>query len=470
MNNSEKRLDNTVIANIIKEDVKNKEFSCIYVFIGKHKSGFVRFFVNDRGKDDIDKWTSSDEIERNDDTVSAYWALFKSLCPDSFDKYKYKFIKAGRFPKFLWKSFRPSDEFNQEGCPIVSVDLLFYGVFLVYNDPSITFKEIEIKSIHQFIKYYVERDCSLKKESYNLYYRGQLAHWNLKPSLFREKAWVEKESKMNAQIICDRPKDFLDCRTTFEKLVKLKHFNQPSRLLDLTSNPLVGLFFACDCMTDDKTKSGIGIITEVYSKKDKEKLSETSDTVIMLSALSNAKRFDDICSVPKRCKFAIDGYSLIGEVSGNKCSQCKIEKKDRYNKKRVVITQKDKYINEIIHQCKMESGKELYWDDLCYGELNQCVLVIPSLNNNRIVQQQGCFIMCGLNPVSFNEPPKSYRQFFAKPRLENDSDSKWIHYYVLPDKLEEICKALSILGINKYFIYPDLDKDIDVKKWAILQD
>ena len=45
--------------------------------------------------------------------------------------------------------------------------------------------------------------------------------------------------------------DFYNSRSHFEKLVKMQHYQICTRLLDLTTNPLVALFFACEDATRD---------------------------------------------------------------------------------------------------------------------------------------------------------------------------------------------------------------------------
>lgn len=462
----------------VLEDIDEKDFCCVYLYTGKRNHGIIRYLINN-GKPDIHKWIISREIDRDGLSVTDIKEPLRELVrKNSGRELACKYINDNKFPDFFWKDIR-FIEANTCKENSHAISLSYRGVLLVKTDKTFSFEEI--KTVSQFIKYSIALSSSLNKNNRNLYYRGQLAHWDLNPSLFRKKEWVEHESELNAQIICDRPNDFADCRTTFDRLVKLKHYNQPSRLLDLTSNPLVGLFFACDCMVADATKSSIGMVVFAFSEEGKEKISVSSDTVTLLSALSNTKRFKGINSVPEECK-RISGEALPNENDSSKCNKCELIRErcnlkhdgletDEKTKNAEVHTvyqiERDNYMGELIHQCKKESGSELYWSDLCYGELNQCILVWPPLNNNRIVQQQGCFIMSGSNPLDLNKPPASLRNFFKYPVLDDKTKPKsfqWKRFFILPSNLEKILSELKVFGIDKYFIYPDLEKDIGVRK------
>ena len=337
-------------------------------------------------------------------------------------------------------------------------------IYFIYDSDN--FEPVSVKSVHDFLKEVYEYES----ETINRYFRGERASYQLIPSLFREKEWVENEMELNARVYNDRPGDFADCHSTFDKLVKLKHFVHPSRLLDISTNPLVALFFACGTRKEDR--NSVGVVLEAYSRKDEEKFSVSSDTVVMLTAMTNTKlkkRKIDITKNKGTDKKEIDedgkllltcknetqagiGYENICPKKNNKSCYYKCwPNKNEENAKKTTerpklndVLVKDswaqKYIGELCHQCKKE-GMSIYWDDVCFNELNQCILIHPPLNNDRIVRQHGCFIMCGMNPGNIYEPPESLYKFFRYPNDEASGGTKRKKakfYYILPGDDKEL--------------------------------
>lgn len=102
---------------------------------------------------------------------------------------------------------------------------------------------MKIKSLEEFIKRIKNRgEC---RSGYTRFYRGQFADKPLLPRVFREEYSVNNESLIFNEITNKNRDEFCMCRCTFDYLLKMQHDGVPTRLLDVTSNPLVAFYFAC---------------------------------------------------------------------------------------------------------------------------------------------------------------------------------------------------------------------------------
>ncbi len=81
----------------------------------------------------------------------------------------------------------------------------------------------------------------------DLFYRGHPdLSYKLTPSIFRTESFRSAEKNIIYRAMSESPKEFDGDQYFFDKLVRAQHYGIPTRLLDLTINPLIALFFACE--------------------------------------------------------------------------------------------------------------------------------------------------------------------------------------------------------------------------------
>lgn len=265
--------------------------------------------------------------------------------------------------------------------------------------------DTKIGSVRTLLKKLDDLNDEIYEEEVVFFYRGHASiKYELKPSIFRNNH-VLKEDKLFKDIITRCPSDFSECDCTFEKLVKMQHYSLPTRLLDITSNPLVALFFACkNYNNSEENEDG-----RLYRFEVKEK---------------DIKYFDS------------DSVSVVANISRRpvdfSIETIKHMKKEDFNAEIPV--------QYLLHEIRAE--KPHFLDLIESKHIESVFCVKPKLDNPRIIRQEGAFFIFGINnnksqPAGFEIEHTSF--------VINKSDK------------EKILKQLEILGISESTLFPEIE-------------
>lgn len=305
------------------------------------------------------------------------------------------------------------------------------------------------------------------KQGTTRFFRGQAnKKWDMNPSIFREQYLIENEDKIIKDVLTSCPDDFLPTDTLFEKLVKLQHYGCKTRLLDLTTNALVALYFACHEKKHHRTNGEL-IILDIPNDQIKY---FDSDTVAILSAISvqpidfeitkSIKAAEDQEKL-KESSYILNNYDNVLNFDSfkEKMAQFGLETMDKKEHTSLIISQsieegkkgfkkefnEQKEIVKLIHDVRAD--KPSFRPEIECSDLERVICVRAKLNNARISRQQGCFLLYGLDKNKL-QPAK----------VPEDWQRKINGKKIIVKNKAKIMEELKSFGISTQTLFPELEK------------
>ena len=301
---------------------------------------------------------------------------------------------------------------------------------IIFNKDEMENYGIEITSVSSFIGEVNRLKDDLYGSNEELFFRGQKTDfWDVIPSIFRGNFLSVEHTLMQVPLL-KAPYEFISINNDFEIMTKYQHYGMCTRLLDLTTNPLVALYFACEEYGDvcykgiedeenTKTQEANGVI--FFNKK-----YSVSTNEINIKVISSLSQID---------------------LSNDNTLESILRK----------LTERQAISKELEERWKSKEHFEEF-----INIIQNNYIVIPPYNNERLSRQCGMFLLAGCFNFVYTESIRESSIEKGYKDLRDEFDRKF--FYIPGEKKKEILEELDTYNINEATLFPELEHQLSYIK------
>ena len=287
---------------------------------------------------------------------------------------------------------------------------------------------IEIKSVDDYIKKVGILNSNKNNPSAQLFFRGQAVdYWNISSTIVRDKK-LGIEHYLMSEPLRQIPNEFVNIGDGFEIMEKYQHYGMCTRLLDVTTNPLVALYFACEHHKEEEYTDSVS----------KESLKMSPMGIVYFKEENAPLKYDDfeVRIISKLASYDLNESRTLEEVI-HKLYEDKI-----ISGEQLKTWSNDKGLLEFINICQ------------------NVFTVLPIMNNDRLIRQSGAFLLPGqFNIECRKEKIKDAVITKAEANLRSEFEKEF--FYIDDEDKEKVRRELEHCNISEANLFPELEYQLN---------